>query len=39
MLGFKSAVIPSQALSDELDGSLQTTPVKNIQEAQSSLFG
>ena len=39
MLGFKSAVIPSQALSDEIDGSLQTTPVSNIQEAQSSLFG
>jgi DNA repair protein RadA/Sms len=39
MLGFKSAVIPSQALSDEIDGSLQTIPVTNIQEAQSSLFG
>ena len=39
MLGFRSAVMPAQSLIDELDGSIQTIPVHNIQEAQSSLFG
>ena len=39
MLGFSNAVMPAQPLIDEPDGSIQTTPVRNIQEAQSSLFG
>jgi DNA repair protein RadA/Sms len=39
MLGFASAVMPAQPLLDELNGSIQTIPVQNIQEAQSSLFG
>jgi hypothetical protein len=39
MLGFRSAVMPAQTLIDELDGSIQTVPVKNIQEAESCLFG
>lgn len=39
MLGFRGAVMPAQPLLDELDGSIQTTPVRNIQEAQASLFG
>jgi predicted ATP-dependent serine protease len=39
MLGFGHAVMPAQSLIDELDGSIQTIPVQNIQEAQSSLFG
>jgi DNA repair protein RadA/Sms len=39
MLGFKSAIMPAQPLIDESDRSLQTSPVRNIQEAQSTLFG
>jgi len=39
MLGFSNAVMPAQPLIDEPDGSIQTIPVRNIQEAQSSLFG
>ena len=39
MLGFKSAIMPAQPLIDEPDRSLQTFPVRNIQEAQSTLFG
>jgi len=39
MLGFKCAVLPAQPLIDEPDRSLQTLPVRNIQEAQSTLFG
>jgi predicted ATP-dependent serine protease len=39
MLGFKTAILPAQPLIDEPDRSLQTFPVRNIQEAQSTLFG
>lgn len=39
MLGFASAVMPSQSLNDESIGLIQIVPVRNIQEAQSCLFG
>jgi DNA repair protein RadA/Sms len=39
MLGFRSAVMPAQSLIDELEEGMQTIAVRNIQQAQSSLFG
>ncbi len=39
MLGFTTAVMPAQSLNDESDGKIQIVPVRNIQEAQSCLFG
>jgi DNA repair protein RadA/Sms len=38
-LGFKRGVIPFQPLSQELRATLESFPVRNLQEAQEAFFG
>ena len=38
-LGFRQAVIPKQSISDEFSTTIQTIPVRHLNEAQDALFG
>lgn len=39
LLGFKRAVMPAQAVSGDLPGSMETVQVRNLQESQPAFFG